>query len=228
MSSLEKCLFWSSAHFFFKFIFNWRIITLQYCVGFWDTSTWVSHRYTYVLSLLNLPPSPPHPSRFLQSPSVSSLNHTANFHWLSCYAKWSNSEREKQISCINEYMWTLERWYWWTCLQSNSEDAEAENRLVETGCFKGRMREWAGPGGLSRVREGNIPKSWSMSLPSGSVSASWRRESEEFILPHRLGDWGPSLPDFFQRMAFRSLRKALLSCRRWIRVSKGQRKDSQL
>ena len=25
--------------------FNWKIITLQYCNGFWHTSTWIGHRY---------------------------------------------------------------------------------------------------------------------------------------------------------------------------------------
>ena len=39
-------------------VFNWRIIALQYCFGFCQTSTWISHRYTYVPSLLNLPPYP--------------------------------------------------------------------------------------------------------------------------------------------------------------------------
>jgi len=29
--------------FFLNFIFNWRIITLQYCVGFCHTSKWISH-----------------------------------------------------------------------------------------------------------------------------------------------------------------------------------------
>ena len=41
-------------------------------VGFCHTSTWISHRYTYVPSLLNLPPTPSHPSRLSQSPSLSS------------------------------------------------------------------------------------------------------------------------------------------------------------
>ena len=41
-----------------KFIFNCRIIALQCCVGFCRTSTWLSHRYTYVPSLLNLPQPP--------------------------------------------------------------------------------------------------------------------------------------------------------------------------
>ena len=40
--------------FEFLSIFNWRIITLQYCIGFCHTSTWISHRYTYVPSLLKL------------------------------------------------------------------------------------------------------------------------------------------------------------------------------
>ena len=47
-----------SPHSLFKnlFIFNLRIIALQYCVGFHHTSIWISHRYTSVPSLLNLPP----------------------------------------------------------------------------------------------------------------------------------------------------------------------------
>ena len=39
------------------FIFNWRITDVQYCVGFCHTSTWISHRYTYVPSFLVLPPT---------------------------------------------------------------------------------------------------------------------------------------------------------------------------
>ena len=38
------------------FFFNWRIIALHNFVVFYQTSTWISHRYTYILSLLNLPP----------------------------------------------------------------------------------------------------------------------------------------------------------------------------
>ena len=56
---------------------------LQYCVGFSHTTTWISHRCTRVPSLLNFPPTPCHPSRLSQSPSLSSLSHTANSCWLS-------------------------------------------------------------------------------------------------------------------------------------------------
>lgn len=38
---------------FFKF--NWRAIAPQCCVDFCHTSTWMSHRYTYIPALLNLP-----------------------------------------------------------------------------------------------------------------------------------------------------------------------------
>ena len=80
--------------------FNWRIIALKYGVGFCRMSTWISHRYAYVPSLLNLTPTPSHPSccsvakscltlwdpwtsRLSPSTSLSSLSNTANSHWLS-------------------------------------------------------------------------------------------------------------------------------------------------
>ena len=36
--------------------FNWRILALQNFAVFCPTSTWISHRYTYIPSLLKLPP----------------------------------------------------------------------------------------------------------------------------------------------------------------------------
>ena len=44
-------------YIFLKIISNCRIIALLRCVGFCHTWTWISHRYTYVSSLLNLPPT---------------------------------------------------------------------------------------------------------------------------------------------------------------------------
>ena len=35
----------------------------------------------------------------------------------ACYTAWNKSEREKQISYINTYMWNLEKQHWWTYLQ---------------------------------------------------------------------------------------------------------------
>ena len=74
----------SLSHNFFLFFFYWRIIALQNFVVFCQTSTWISHRYTYISSFLNLPISLPiHPSRLIQSPYLSFLSHTANSRWLS-------------------------------------------------------------------------------------------------------------------------------------------------
>ena len=65
----------------FPFIFvSWRLITLQYCSGFWHTLTWISHGYTCVphpdppshLPLHLIPlglPSAPAPSTFLMHPT---------------------------------------------------------------------------------------------------------------------------------------------------------------
>ena len=42
---------------------SWRLIALQYCVGFFHISTWITHRYACVPSLLNfLSTSLPHPA----------------------------------------------------------------------------------------------------------------------------------------------------------------------
>ena len=70
----------SCTFFVFKFIFDRRITALGYWFDFCHTS--ISHRCTYVPSLLNFPPAS-HSSRLLQGPCVSSLSHTANSHWLS-------------------------------------------------------------------------------------------------------------------------------------------------
>ena len=48
------------------------------------------------------------------------------------YTEWSKSEREKQISYINAYIWNVERWYWWTYLQSSNGDTDIENRFGDT------------------------------------------------------------------------------------------------
>ena len=68
------------------------------------------------------------------------LIHRKEWIWVSfsevdehkaCYTEWSQSEREKQISCINAYIWNLEKWYWWTYMQSRNRDADIDNRLVD-------------------------------------------------------------------------------------------------
>ena len=79
-----------------KFIFNWGVSALQYCVVFCHISTWISHRYTCVSCMSdfcmdwNLPPStscpvllssgfqgPPSTTHFPRlSPGTSACSHT--------------------------------------------------------------------------------------------------------------------------------------------------------
>ena len=85
MKYKHRCWVVLPINFFNLFIFNWRIIALQCCVGFCHTASWSIHRYIYVPSLLNLPPTslPISPHRLSQSRHLSSLGHTTNSHGLS-------------------------------------------------------------------------------------------------------------------------------------------------
>ena len=73
------------------------------------------------------------------------LSHKKEWNWVicrdvdgprDCHTEWSKSEREKQISYIKAYMWNLEKWYRWTCLQGRNRDTDAENKHMDT---KGRV-----------------------------------------------------------------------------------------
>ena len=55
----------------------------------------------------------------------------------SAHSSWSKSEREKQIPYINTYIWNLERWYWWNCLQGSNRDRHREQTMdMVVGRFK--------------------------------------------------------------------------------------------
>ena len=55
----------------------------------------------------------------------------------ACRTEWNKSERERQISYRNAYMWSLERQYWWACLQGSIGDADVTNGRVDTGWGEG-------------------------------------------------------------------------------------------
>ena len=55
-----------------------------------------------------------------------------------CHAE-CKSEREKQISYINAFMWTLEKWYRWTDLPSRNKDRHREQMYVNQRGKKGGM-----------------------------------------------------------------------------------------
>ena len=70
----------------FLYLFIYFLIggKLQCCVGFCYTTMQISHNYTYISSLLSLPPlNPSHPSMSSQSTRLDSLCDTATSHQLS-------------------------------------------------------------------------------------------------------------------------------------------------
>ena len=73
--------------FFLINLFNWRIITLQYCSGFCHTLTWISHGCTCVPHPERPSHLPPHPVPLghPSAPALSTLSHAWNLDW------WSSS-----------------------------------------------------------------------------------------------------------------------------------------
>ena len=75
------------------------------------------------------------------------LSHKKECTWVSpnevdepraYYTEWSKSERKKQITYTNTYIWNLERWYWWTYLQSSNGVTNIENRLMDRAREEGK------------------------------------------------------------------------------------------
>ena len=69
------------------------------------------------------------------------LNYKKEHIWVSSnevdepranYTEWSKSERERQTSYINIYIWNLERWYQWSCMQGTKENTDIKNKLLDT------------------------------------------------------------------------------------------------
>ena len=79
------------------------------------------------------------------------LSHIKEQNWVicrdmdgprDCHTEWSKSEREKNISYINTYMWNLENCCRWTGLQGRNRNTDVENKCMDT-----KEGKWGGGGG---------------------------------------------------------------------------------
>ena len=72
-----------AGRFFFVCLFNWRLITLQYCSGFCHTLTWISHGCTCVPHPEPFSYLPPHPipKGHPSASALSTLSHASNLDW---------------------------------------------------------------------------------------------------------------------------------------------------
>ena len=60
------------------------------------------------------------------------------------YTEWSKSERKKEISYTDKYIWNLKRWYQWIYFQGSNGEIDTENRPMDTGGEEEREGEMCG------------------------------------------------------------------------------------
>ena len=70
---------WTGSPLYYYYFFNWRKLSLQCCVDFCFTTTWIRYIYIYTHAFPLEPPSPllSHPFRLSQSTKLGSLCDTA-------------------------------------------------------------------------------------------------------------------------------------------------------
>ena len=135
---------------FLFFFFNWRIIALQNLVVLCQTSIWISRRYTYSPSLLNLPsPSLSYPSRLIQS-SLFELPEPHSKFPLAIYFTYGNvsfyvtlpthltltspvARTWKQPRCPSTDKWIKKLWYIYTMEYSSA---------IKRNAFESVLMRW--------------------------------------------------------------------------------------
>ena len=48
------------------------------------------------------------------------------------YTEWSKPERKSPIQYTNTYIWNLERWQWWPCMQDRKKDTDVYRGLLDS------------------------------------------------------------------------------------------------
>ena len=69
------------------------------------------------------------------------LSHYKEYIWISSvemdetgadYTEWSKQERKTSIQYTNTYIWNLERWQWWPCMQDSKRDTDVYSGLWDS------------------------------------------------------------------------------------------------
>ena len=85
-----------------------------------------------LISIIHWAASPgwPHTWTFILKVATKSTFESVLMRWINpeSIIEWSQSEREKRMSHIKAYTWTLERWCWRTYLQEGEQDERRERR----------------------------------------------------------------------------------------------------
>ena len=82
-----------------------------------------------------------------------------------CHTEWSKSEREKQISYINAYIWNVEKWCRGTCLQGRNRDTDVVNKRMNT---KG-VKQGLGGGGWDELGDWD----WRIYISMYKIDNKW-------------------------------------------------------
>ena len=143
--------------FFVKFIFNWRVIALQYHVGFCHVSTWISRRYTYILSLP--PPLPSHPLTLSQRmgcelPAVIQQISTLLYLLRGCLPWWYPPDRKEQEAWIVGSPLAPASPLWWAVMRSGglverTLDVRSKDRILDLAFPFNSSVAWNKPISLS-------------------------------------------------------------------------------
>ena len=48
------------------------------------------------------------------------------------YTEWSKPERKTPIQYTNTYIWNLEKWQWWPCMQDSKKDTDVYSGLLDS------------------------------------------------------------------------------------------------
>ena len=58
------------------------------------------------------------------------------------YTEWSKPERKTPVQYTNTYIWNLERWKWWPCMQDSKKDTDVHSGLLDSVGERGGGMIW--------------------------------------------------------------------------------------